>query len=131
MSIGCTLFTQIQSNGNKWYGQPPDTIETLIEVLRSEKLGSGFFGKTYYAYHNKWLVMCPITKKDGVYRFFGNFETISHVFNITTTDPAVIDALKKAIVNNEGWKENLHLLKNKTVRIDPCRYFYHNIKTQP
>jgi hypothetical protein len=63
---------EIISNGSKWLGEPPDTIETLLEVLGKNTLDPKF--GTFVTY-----------KHPGMLRVFGNFLTISHVFNILGT----------------------------------------------
>ncbi len=117
------VVTTIESNGSKWAGEEPATINELIEVLKIEKIESRFFEKIYYAHHNKWIIMCPIKKeKNGQYHFFGNFEALSHVFNIRSNDPGIIRQLITAITNNPGWKAYIKNLKNKTIRTQFCSY---------
>ena len=116
--------TEIISNGSKWYGQNPDTIKKLIEVLAGHKLEEDCFSKTYYEHHDAWLIRCPISKENSAYVFRGNFEDLSHVFYIVTTDKATISKLRKAITANEGWSEYIPRLKNKIVIKEPCRYLY-------
>jgi hypothetical protein len=43
-------------------------------------------------------------REGGTWRFFGNFATYSHVFNITTDDPVVIEALRAGIRSNRNTK---------------------------
>lgn len=112
-------MTTIISNGSKWAGEEPDTIDQLIEVLKVEVLYDGFFFKKK-EYWDKpegkkflWVVLCPIYKEDGLYHFFGNFERVSHVFNIHTDEPEVITKLKVAIMANEGWKKYIKNLQVK------------------
>ena len=116
------MFTQILSNGSKWLGEDVDTVDDLVAVLKTEKLDSRFFSKEFYSHHNKWLTCCPITKVGGVYKFHGNFERLSHVFRMITTDPAVIAKLRNAILENTGWLEYKNLLKNKVVRTQFTSY---------
>jgi hypothetical protein len=61
----------IISNGSKWDGESPDSVETLISVLETETLDPGFeiFGK-FVSWTGTGL------------RALGNFLTVSHVFNI-------------------------------------------------
>jgi hypothetical protein len=79
--------TTIHANGSKWAGQAPDTIEELIEVMRTEPLDPRF--KPY-----------ADNEGQGVVRFLGNFLRVSHVFNITTDDPEVCARLYRAIDDN-------------------------------
>jgi len=102
---------EIKSNGSKWFGEEPDTIEKLLEVLAVEPLDRKFenFGNFIYK---------PFTWKYGrgnrivndkpmypdnpaMLNFFGNFLRVSHVFNITTDDPVIIAKLRKAIRANK------------------------------
>ncbi len=122
MSTIIGIFTEIQSNGSKWYGQEPDTIDELLEVLKTETIEDRFFSKTYYSHHDKWLTRCPISKEGDIYHFFGNFEQLSHVFNIRTNDPVIIDKLKNAIMNNEGYKKHKVNLKEKKVHHSFCSW---------
>lgn len=110
-------MTRIISNGSKWNGQKPDSINKLIDVLAKHPIDEDFFSKEkdvrLFGVAYKWVVLCPISKEDGVYTFFGNFEDISHIFNIKSTDRAVIAKLKKAIMDNAGWKKYICNLKRK------------------
>ena len=64
----------ITSNGSKWAGQKPDSVETLIGVLETETLDPTFerYGG-FVSFDGKGL------------QAFGNFLTVSHVFNINGT----------------------------------------------
>ena len=111
--------TIIHSNGSKWAGEEPDSIDRLIEVLAEHTIEERFFGpftvreetedgesKDVTHYH------CPIKMgswpREGYVRFFGNFEKLSHVFRIDTNDPDVVLKLVDAIKANEGWKKYYH-----------------------
>ena len=108
-----SIKTTIVSNGHKWGGEEPATINELLAVLQSATIEDRFFGKYKERYTDapKTFVLCPISKKDGLYWFFGNFEEISHVFNIETNDKAVIDSLRAAIMANKGWKQYISRCK--------------------
>jgi len=111
-------ITEILSNSSKWHGQEPDSIETLIDVLGSNTLDVDmFFGKHYNTRSKAYCVQCPISKEDGMYRFFGNFLEVSHVFRIYTNDQKVITQLKTAILNNAGWAEGVAILKRPAKRV--------------
>ena len=78
--------TIIYSNGSKTLGEKPDTLEKLYEVLSKNTLED----------------FSSIEKlENGFVRFLGNFEEISHVFNIDSSDPKVIANLTSAIVLNK------------------------------
>jgi len=107
--------TNIISNGSKWYGEEPDSIEKLLEVLQKETIEETFFQKWVEAPNSPNPIthnFCPINKKEnGFYVFFGDFEGVSHVFNIETNDPSIIKNLSEAIKSNKGWA--LYYRKNK------------------
>ena len=112
-----TAKTEILSNGSKWAGESPDSIEKLIEVLNAETIEESFFVKYCTNRHSKakaeYTNFCPISKTDdGKYsHFFGNFENLSHVFRINSNENNVVESLTNAILNNKGWakyyKKNL------------------------
>lgn len=81
--------TTIISNGSRWAGQSPATIEDLLDVLGKHPL-SGTHAP--FIHHSE---ICGST------RFFGNFATVSHVFNIDTDDPELIATLTAAIAQNQ------------------------------
>lgn len=63
------------SNGSKWAGEAPDTVEKLIEVLKTETLNPLF--EQYGNFVTK--------ETGGTLHIFGNFCTVSHVFNMRGT----------------------------------------------
>lgn len=87
--------TLIISNGSKWAGQAPDNIETLLDVLEDYILDPMF--ERYGIFH--CVENNPILEP-GADRFSGNFQRLSHCFDIVTIDPDVSAALKTAIKNN-------------------------------
>lgn len=101
--------TIIHSNGSKWGGEQPDTIERLITVLESNTIEERFFTSFFVPEKKgkKWYQLCPIDKSANGNKtiFFGNFEEISHVFRIETNDPKIILLLSKAISENKGWAQ--------------------------
>ncbi|MGK0413219.1 MAG: hypothetical protein ACJA1B_001421 [Polaribacter sp.] len=110
--------TTIYSNGSKWLGEEPDTIDKLISVLKNNTIEERFF-EPYQGYKNKTdriknsLNRSPIDNSEEIQKihgknmflFFGNFEEISHVFRIATCEPELINKLKKAIKENKGYKK--------------------------
>ncbi len=62
----------IISNGSKWAGEAPDTIDKLLEVLKTETLDPIF--ATHGSFVSYGL--------GDMVTVFGNFLTVSHVFNI-------------------------------------------------
>ena len=120
--------TWVQANGSKWAGEPVDDLDKLIEVLETEKLEKSFFGifekrektadgtvivsrwsRTPINENPRWLAPWDNLWPKGTVKFHGNFERVSHVFNITTNEPSVIQVLTEKIKANPGWKEYYHL----------------------
>jgi hypothetical protein len=105
------MTTRIISNGSKWAGEAPDTIETLLRVLDTDILDKSFekygnfitkspkYAESFYAELG--------TNPANTYNFFGNFRTVSHVFNIATDEIEVIKKLRKAIRANQKRPEYL------------------------
>ncbi len=83
------MTTTIASNGSKWAGQEPDSIDTLLEVMKKHPLRREYSG---------------FEEVDGrtVY-FYGNFDTISHVFSIESDDAIVVARLVSAMERN--WRK--------------------------
>ena len=90
------MTTTINSNGSKWAGEAPDSIETLLEVLENNVLDRRFEnedgGDVFVS------TRCDVT---GKVRFHGNFFRLSHVFGIDTDEPDLIDGLTAAIRANQ------------------------------
>ena len=100
-------MTTIHSNGSKWYGEAPDSIETLIEVLGREPLDPSFErygGFVYAAGSVKHGIMDAELREEArkgrVVCFFGNFQRVSHVFRIESNDRDVVIRLSRAIRAN-------------------------------
>lgn len=78
----------IESNGSRFYGQAPATIDELVHALNRHPLNVLMFDRFVW-------------REGGArVRFHGNFLTISHVFSITTDEPEVIATLRGAIRAN-------------------------------
>lgn len=84
------METRINSNGSKWAGQAPDTIEQLLDVLNNYALDRRFEEGGNFI----------MDREPGV-RFWGNFLKLSHVFSIDTDEPQTIERLTKAIRENQ------------------------------
>lgn len=101
--------TIINSNGSKWAGEEPDTIDKLIEVLAIETIEEYFFKSFSKKTEDGivWYQFCPIDKTEDEKRsyFFGNFEKLSHVFSIESDEVEVIEKLSNAIKSNKGWEK--------------------------
>jgi len=105
-------FIYIQWNGSRWLGQEEGEITELLEVLANHKLGDFHYisenpchgvenpdwcmgsGKPHYIDGPRMYAV------DGVFRFCGNFETVSHAFGIDTNHKPTIDALAAAFARN-------------------------------
>lgn len=97
-------MTKIQLNGGRWHGDPPEDISVLLEKLEKHSLDP-----RYEHYLDKFI--SKIQKEDGTptkeVRFFGNFAEFSHVFDLRTDEPLLIEKITNAINNNlssEGYK---------------------------
>jgi len=116
------MSTIIKANGSKWAGQEPDGIEKLIEVLSEHVIEERFF-ETWIDGSGEDKVkrnFCPITKtENGKTRFFGNFEELSHVFDIETDDKELIEKLTKAVKSNSGWIKFYY--KNLIINLEDYR----------
>lgn len=95
--------TTIQSNGSKWAGDEPDSIETLLDVLANHPLDRTFEDERF----GNFVIADPVNLRGdkllpvGGVSFFGNFLTLSHVFSIDSTDADVIARLTTAIRLNQ------------------------------
>ena len=93
------MTTTIHSNGSKWAGEAPDSIEKLLDVLGSNVLNRLFEnGKGH-----PFISVCKAREKwalPGVIRFHGNFLNLSHVFSIDTDESALAGKLTEAIYAN-------------------------------
>ena len=84
------MTTTIQSNGSRWAGQAPASVDELLDVLARETLDPRF-----EKYGNF------ILRDETPLRFWGNFLSVSHVFSIDTDDAALIERLTAAIRANQ------------------------------
>jgi hypothetical protein len=93
------MTTTIHSNGSKWHGESPDTVEQLFAVLQTHVLDRMFEFEDGTAFiersgaDDKWA-------PQGTVRFWGNFLHLSHVFSIDTDEPDLIARLTAAIQAN-------------------------------
>lgn len=85
-------MTEIVSNGSKWAGEAPDTVDQLLAVMAEHPLDRRF--ERYGNFAQQY------TLEPHIWQFFGNFLTISHVFDIRTDEPEAIAKLKAAIDTN-------------------------------
>ncbi len=65
--------TIIHSNGSKWMGESPDSLDKLKERLNKNRLNLKDFAKCGFVSWND---------KGDIIKLFGNFTDISGVFNI-------------------------------------------------
>ena len=104
---------QINSNGSKWYGEQPASIDDLIAALERHPLDPRFERNgnfIYKPFHPKSEDGNLVDDLDrplhpdhpGALSFFGNFYGVSHVFNITTDQPEIIEQLTAAIRANQA-----------------------------
>lgn len=88
--------TTIHSNGSKFAGQEPDSIDDLLEVLAAHPLDARRFPRP---------IRCAVGGSPLV-EFHGNFTGLSHVFRIVTDDPVVIGRLAQAVATNLAAQAN-------------------------
>jgi hypothetical protein len=91
--------TIITSNGSKWAGDPPDPIEKLYDRLKTETLDPRFERYGDFCY---WPTPEELPGPPIMLRFWGNFYTYSHAFQIDTNDPKVIERLTDLIQANKS-----------------------------
>jgi len=100
-----TGHTVITSNGSKWAGQSPDSIELLLEVLANNPLDRRFeaYGDFIYGLDSEHGYTTAELRAAAVgwVSFHGNFFKLSHVFNIRSNDSKVIEQLTSAIRSNQ------------------------------
>lgn len=91
---------QIIANGSKWYGQEPDNIDRLINLLSSRPLDPAFeeFGNLYFADDS------PANAGKGLFCIWGNFYDYSHVFDIIGTEQE-LKIVKAAVQINQSSTE--------------------------
>lgn len=91
------IKTVIHSNGSKWAGQEPDSIEKLIEVLNHNELDLERFACHGFV---TW-----VDNNDGndyehsEVKIWGNFRNLSHVFDING-EYKTLEPLIRAIERN-------------------------------
>ncbi len=113
-----SYLTHIDSNGSKFMGDAPDTIEQLLARMQAETLDPVFeeYGNFVSPARKAHRECSEATGWKDVYtdagpiypehpdamHFWGNFRTYSHVFSIYTDDPALIERLTAAIRANQA-----------------------------
>ena len=100
------MTTTINSNGSRFAGDEPATLEDLFLVLETHPLTE---------YHRKNGIEEEWTDLDGNRRrtFSGNFEDISHVFSVETDDEKVIARFR------DVFRRNRYTLPRASARC-PC-----------
>jgi len=93
---------EIISNGSKWAGQQPDSIDVLVETLKQYTLDPTFEEYGNFVCHNPhWIKKESNEIYKGCTKIHGNFYTLSHVFDIITDDKEIIVQLETLIRNNQ------------------------------
>lgn len=113
----------IQSNGSKWRGDAPDSVDKLIEVLGEYALDPTFenYGKFYQTMSkDDYLDMETGEKYDGKVHFSGNFFELSHVFSIYTDEAEVIERLQGAIDKNMASEAYQKTRSENFIHCDEC-----------
>lgn len=78
---------RITSNGSKWAGERPDPLPVLLRVLENYAADPRRSGSER-------------SILDAVQHFRGNFLTLSHVFDITTDEPAIIAQIRPLLAKS-------------------------------
>jgi hypothetical protein len=110
-----TFGVLISQNGSKWAGDSPDQLSKLLDMLATHPLDRSFENYGNFCSEPRlgvrdedaqgrpiWVdgdLIYP--EQPYVVRFWGNFHTHSHCFEIDTDDAEVIDALLEAIAANK------------------------------
>lgn len=93
---------EIESNGSKWFGQQPDSIEKLKDVLKNYTLDPAFERCGNFVNRKpQWVRKELIEKYKGCTIIFGNFLALSHVFRIITDDEEFISEMEALINENK------------------------------
>ena len=92
--------TNIMFNGSKWAGQPPDTLEKLLEVLATEPLDPRYKRFNAPVFSGDYPLGMSQDLEGFTHHFHGNFYRISHAFSVFTNDDSVIAALTEACEKN-------------------------------
>jgi hypothetical protein len=91
---------KINSNGSKWYGQEPGTLDELREALRNHTLDP-FFEKNFINRNPYWQDPELNEQNKGCTVIAGNFLTLSHVFHIVTDEEEIIGEFEALINENK------------------------------
>lgn len=109
----------ISSNGSKWAGESPDSLQDLFERLATHPLDPSFEDYGDFVMPARSAVHVRGYDEDGTFvdryddtgplhseapeavRFWGNFFTVSAVFEIDTDEPELIARLTAAIRANQ------------------------------
>ena len=94
-------MTTIISNGSDWDGSNPKCLSSLVRRLQSTPLDATFetYGNFIYRLTPRH---CGYAKQYiGYWNIFGNFQTVSHVFNIHTNNERLVKYFKKLIAANK------------------------------
>jgi len=95
---GAVLVLVFQ-NGSRFAGEPPASLAELLALLDAEPLRADQAEFGFIIADPLGLDEKPLFPHDFV-SFRGNFERLSHGFNVATNDPAVIAQLTAEINRN-------------------------------
>jgi hypothetical protein len=103
---GGNQMLEIKSNGSKWYGQEPDSIETLLDAFSKYTLDPRFENYGDFVNLNpQWLNRVNAEKYAGCASIFGNFMNGHGVFNIITDDQELIAKIAALVNQNKQTPE--------------------------
>lgn len=110
-----SYYLKITSNGSKWAGEQPDSLAELFAMLMTHPLDRSFEPEQFggFIYEPRNWTRCYVgpdayvdngpmfPEHPGTIRFWGNFFSWSHVFQVDTNNPVLIERLTRAIRLNQ------------------------------
>ena len=107
----------ILSNGSKWLGQEPDTVEDLLVVMQNHEL-------------EDWSSFDLVTKEPHKeFRAFGNFIAVSHVFRIDGSLDEMLPIARAMKENRRKYyrSNKIHPFSKRTVRERKQKSLHYNM----
>jgi hypothetical protein len=102
------METIIRTNGSKFAGDPPDSLESLIDVLEGREHRFAPNAERWFVLDRSFEEYGSFIRREGTMtHFWGNFLDLSHAFDIRSDDPDVIARLTAAIAINRARPEYL------------------------
>jgi hypothetical protein len=117
------MTTAIHSNGSRWAGEQPTSLEELFDVLEHYALRRAQYPND--CFEESGAEMLRITGLPNFVRFSGNFYELSHVFSIDTDEPKLIARFRAAIAANiarPNYQAQRPYFDRNLVRVEPVRF---------